>query len=227
MTDLFAIPVLTAPAFFLAGSASSLHCSLMCGGYALQKSATARLRPAPALLYLHAGRIAGYAALGGASAVAGRTLLHALPTGWVEAVPLATSAVAITAGLWMLLRDRQASACCAAPALRPSSRRWPEPLQLLLRGAVWSLLPCGLLYSMLLLAAFSRSIASGAILAAAFAAGGAPMLMTVSLLSAHPRFRANVARRLAGIWLIAVGCAGLMFQLGGRAAFGWLCLGRV
>ena len=80
---------LSIPAMLLAGLALSPHCALMCGPVQ-----TLQLRGAPAsispLLWLHLGRVLGYALMGAAAGYLGARLMLWLParefSGWLQAL---------------------------------------------------------------------------------------------------------------------------------------------
>jgi sulfite exporter TauE/SafE len=85
-----------------------------------------------------------------------------------------------------------------------------HPMGPLLLGLVWAFLPCGLLYSALLLAMLSASPLEGAAVMSSFAVGGALMLIGAPWLWARLAnlqiSRINISRigvRLAGLGLAA------------------------
>lgn len=169
---------LTAPALFVAGLAGSPHCALMCAPLqALALQGTAPVPPARAILLLHGGRVFGYGMIGAAAGALGARSMAWLPEGtgdgWVQLV--AASAL-LGAGL---LQWQSPSVPCrphARPA--PGRARWrgPASLQLMLRGLGWALMPCALLYALLLLAALSGGRATGAALLVAYGLGTVPLL---------------------------------------------------
>jgi sulfite exporter TauE/SafE len=77
----------------------------------------------------------------------------------------------------------------------------------LLIGALWGLMPCGLVYSMLAIAALSGSPITGATLMLAFGAGTIPAVMGGSLVAGRlQRASAGLAAtRLAGVLLLIFG----------------------
>jgi sulfite exporter TauE/SafE len=218
---------LGAPALLALGAAASPHCALMCGALSMrQAGATHRLCTREALLWTQGGRVAGYASAGALAGALGQSLLHELPAPWVgEAARAIAAAATIAIGLWTIWRlCRPAPPCCRRPTMFFRSR-WPTRLRLFLQGGAWALLPCGLLYSVLLLATFSATAMSGALLAAAFALGGSPLLMAVGWSGSHAGTRL-IGGRLAGAWLIGFGAVGLLAVLwnGPAALPGWCAL---
>jgi sulfite exporter TauE/SafE len=112
--------------------------------------------------------------------------------------------------------------CCAAQA-GGRLQRCPSRLNLFLRGLLWALVPCGLLYSLLLLAALSGSAAGGAALTAAFACGGTPLLAGIGWSGRHREAR---LQRGAGWWLVALGtvCLAAVVLMPAGIAPGWCSL---
>ena len=78
----------------------------------------------------------------------------------------------------------------------------------LLLGLLWGWLPCGLVYSMLLFAAFSADAWHGAAIMLAFGLGTLPSMLSSSLLGAQlQRWIAQPrTRMLSGVGLLLVGC---------------------
>jgi sulfite exporter TauE/SafE len=215
---------LGAPALFLAGSAASLHCGLMCGALSAHHArAAGTMRPAAVLAWVHGGRILGYGLFGAAAGFAGQSLLLHLP-GLVGGRVLQALAALCLAGVGasLLLRRDSPEPCCTRQPARFLSH-WPLRAALLVRGLLWALVPCGLLYSVLLLAALSGDALSGGLLAAAFACGGTPVLAAVGW---SGRRRQSGLRRAAGGWLLALGLAGLaaILLLPAEAVSGWCSL---
>lgn len=197
------------PALLLAGAAAGIHCTAMCGALGTHHLRAAQGLPAAeALFWLHSGRVLGYGALGLAFGALGQSLLRHLPAPWIGAALQATADLAlIGVGAQLLAVRKPAPACCHAPA--PPKSAWielPPWLNLFGRGLLWAAMPCGLLYSVLLLAALSGDAASGGLLAGAFALGGTPLLAAVAWRGAR---RAQPGSRLAGWWLIGLGVLGL------------------
>ncbi|WP_029921149.1 sulfite exporter TauE/SafE family protein [Nevskia soli] len=201
--------VLSAPALFVAGVVSSAHCTLMCGALGVHQLRSVRaLPPRSAMAWLYGGRLAGYSALGTVAGGLGQAMLRHLPDPMIGNVLQGAAAlILVLIGLRYVFGARPAAACCRPPAPEHLSYL-PPRISMLLRGMLWAALPCGILYSVLLLAAFTGSAAGGGILMAAFALGGTPMLVAAAWASLN-RSAPNRSRRIAGYWMIAFGCAGL------------------
>ncbi len=188
--------------------ANSLHCAGMCGAFAL----TARARPE-----WHAGRTTTYAALGAfAGALGGAAVGSAVP--WLR---LAAAVLASLVLLWFSLRLAGWS-----PAPPASAGRMLQPLARILRslarpdarglsavggrfalGAAGSLVPCGVVYAGLALAALAGSPGGGALVMLGFALGTAPSLLIVGTGgTALRRWGRNVRlRRAAALLALALG----------------------
>lgn len=211
----------------LMGLAGGPHCLAMCAApcsvvtgspQAASASTEHRVRWVPRggharrLAAYHAGRLLGYAAVGALAAMAMQSL--AWLTQQATALrPLWTFMhVAVLAwGLMMVLQARQ-------PAWVESAGRavWGRvrplvqaPGGVFATGFLWALMPCGLLYSALLVAALSGGIWEGALTMAFFAMGSGAWLLAGPWLWQHLRQRMDALRaswgtRLAGLLLCGV-----------------------
>ncbi len=206
----------------LMGLAGGPHCAAMCGA-----ACAGLTRNGRDLLAFQAGRLFGYAALGAIAASAfqglgwltaasaaarplwtlfhmgllllGLTLLwQARQPRWIEALGrdvwkrvrrFATAAT--PAGHTAHIRFTGAAAASVAAA----PRRGSLPL---LAGALWAFMPCGLLYSALMVAVLAGSAMGGALSMAVFALGSAVSLALGPWLWRHWQ------RRLPGDWGIRI-----------------------
>lgn len=99
--------------------------------------------------------------------------------------------------------------------IRPFSRRFipvrtvPQALAL---GALWGWLPCGLVYSVLVAALASGSLAKGGLLMLTFGLGTLPTLLTMGLAAVRLKaFLQNPwVRRSSGLIVLSFGIAGLV-----------------
>jgi sulfite exporter TauE/SafE len=210
---------LGAPALLLAGLAASPHCALMCGPLAALGARVSNAgSPRRALVLTQAGRVLGYGALGALAGASGQWLMGLLPALAAGRLLQGAAAVAsLAVGLWLLLGKTRIASCCA-PRARPG-------LPPVLRGLLWAALPCGILYAVLLLAALSGGPLNGALLASAFALGGAPLLALIGWLGAK-RPATPLAARAAGLWLAVLGVATLFILAGGAPAAATWCAAR-
>lgn len=164
------------------GLAGGPHCIAMCGAACAGLGQAAGERRNEAMWGFQLGRVLGYAALGGLAAASIQGL------GWLTIQSAALRPVwtlfhvaAFMLGLVLLVRAQQ-------PVwLESAARRlWSSARALaagrgrgapLVVGTLWALLPCGLLYSALLVAAMTGSAIEGAAVMALFAAGTAVSMM--------------------------------------------------
>lgn len=200
----------------LMGLAGGPHCVAMCGAAcaALGSAKPGQVTGTRAMWLFQLGRLAGYSALGAFAAASMQGL------GWLSVQSAALRPVwsllhvaAAMLGMMLLVQGRQ-------PLwLELGARRvWTRmrvyltgtgrvagvtaPLAL---GTVWALLPCGLLYSALLVAALSADAAQGAGVMALFALGSGLSLMAGPWLWLRLRGPGSGqwAVRLAGAALLA------------------------
>lgn len=160
----------------LMGLVGGPHCVAMCGAACAGIAQAAGPNRNSALWVFQLGRIAGYSVLGALAAASLQGL------GWLTIQSAALRPVwslfhvaALVLGLMLLLQARQ-------PVwLEDTTRRvWARTRSFaaqrgrgapLVLGMLWALLPCGLLYSALLVAALAGSPAGGAMVMALFAVG--------------------------------------------------------
>lgn len=208
-------------AAFVAGIAGSVHCLAMCGGLSGALGMRARRQGISAeRSVFHAG--AGQLGRIGSYGVAG-ALCGAFGALFAELFDFAsvTRALRIGAGLLLI-----AVACKVMFNLRllqwleqAGAHFWRRiaPLsahlggtslpQSLLLGALWGWLPCGLVYSMLLFAAFTGDALQGAGIMLAFGAGTLPSMLGTSLFASQLT-RLTLGRKVhfaAGVLLLAFG----------------------
>ncbi len=161
---------------FGAGIVGGAHCVGMCGGFVLVAGAAGRR----AGLLFHAGRLAGYAALGAVAGLLGRTLdLGGAALGLHRLRFLVAAALLFLFGLalaGLVPRRLLEPGAGAVARLLAALRRRGGPLGWLLLGLPIGLLPCGLLYPMYALAAGSGAAATGALVLLAFGLGTLPIL---------------------------------------------------
>lgn len=152
------------------------HCVAMCGAACAGIGQAAGPNKNAALWTFQFGRIVGYSALGALAAASMQGL------GWLTIQSAALRPVwslfhvaALVLGLLLVWQARQpawlevgARKVWAAARSVGANRGRGAPLVL---GVVWALLPCGLLYSALMVAALAGSTVAGAGVMALFAAG--------------------------------------------------------
>ncbi len=151
------------------------HCVAMCGAACAGIGQAAGPRKNTAIVAFQAGRVVGYSLLGALAAASMQGL------GWLTIQSAALRPVwslfhvaAIMLGLVLLFKARQpvwlefAGRKLWAKARAFGTGSGGAPLVL---GALWALLPCGLLYSALLVAAMAGGALDGAAVMALFALG--------------------------------------------------------
>jgi len=216
-------------AALVAGAAGSVHCLAMCGGLSGALGLRARRNgAAPGKSFVHSlvyqvGRIASYGIAGALVGAFGGVLQAVFDFGRMALIVRILAGIILIAAaigvlfkwrpLWRLellggrLWNRIAPLARAVPAggLRGS----------LLLGMVWGWLPCGLIYSMLLVAALAGSAFMGAATMVSFGVGTAPAVLAAGLVSGQV-WRVAMARGLnfaAGSLLLVFGLATMLGPL--------------
>ncbi|MFO0449780.1 MAG: sulfite exporter TauE/SafE family protein, partial [Pseudomonadota bacterium] len=205
------VEMLSLPAALAAGLAGGAHCAAMCGGIATAAGASFRAGEGLALgpsLAFNGARLAGYATIGAGLAGLFGSLGAALP---IERIALAgrLAAVAVMAALAIrLLTGRDVLGLerlggWAWKRLRPLFGRamaLPGASRHAAMGFLWGWLPCGLVYSVLLVAAAPAEPLAAAATMLAFGLGTLPPLLglTLGAASLGTWLRRPPVRRLAG-----------------------------
>lgn len=210
------LPVLTAA--LLAGLLGSGHCFGMCGGIAgaLGAMGSPGRKPAwaPGLLF-NLGRVASYALLGGvtAAALGGAGALFDVPK-WAHMLRLVTAAMIFLIGLRFLFDLRVLERVERAGAglwrrvqpiaVKLSAR--PGRAGRVLLGMCWGLLPCGLVYSILLTAASTAAFGNGCLVMIAFGLGTLPSMLGLAWMSPvlSELLRDRLVKRLVGASLVVL-----------------------
>ena len=173
------------PLLVVSGLLGSAHCLGMCGPFALAVGSAAptwRTNLARQACY-SAGRIFTYAVLGATLAFCGRRLAGLLP-GWTNlpaCLALAAGGLLLVQGLLAagVLRPRGVSgaATCPGAAGFRALLGGRGLMDVFIAGLFTGLLPCGLLYGMLALAASTQDVVRGLVTMAAFGAGTVPAMV--------------------------------------------------
>jgi sulfite exporter TauE/SafE len=212
----------------------AVHCAGMCGPFVLSQVGS-RLAQMPveasaglvrlqgmALLPYHAGRASTYTLLGAAAAGLTGGVAPVLLQGYAPALLLAMAGLLFLSFAMIQLAPRLQ---LALPG--QWMQRWLQPLfrqpggsNGYLLGLGLGFLPCGLVYSALLLAGASGNWRDGALAMAAFAAGTMPALLVVGWLgaAAGQRWRGWMRRLLVPVLVFN---ALLLFAMAAR----WLAGG--
>ena len=216
MTEL--APLLSAA--LLAGLVGSVHCLGMCAGIAGLFSvnanvATLRTQVPFALVY-NTGRVASYAVLGGIVGLFGSVIVRASPSVAVG-IRLLSGLIIVLVGLKVafdlrLLNVVEHMGATLWSRIAPAAKGL-VPVTSLPRafglGLLWGWLPCGLVYSALMIAATSAEPAAGASVMVAFGLGTMPAMVLTGLGAARV---AGVMRRRGtrlglGLVIVAMGLA--------------------
>jgi len=221
---------LTLGAALLLGLAASGHCALMCGGISVALGVAtakdARGRPRAQLLVAYQlGRVASYTLAGALFAGVFGGAIALLDEDAVRLALRALAALAfVLAALVALGRLRDPGRFVGHrvwPKLAPLGRRL-LPVATLPRalafGMIWGWMPCGFVYTVLLIATLQLDALRGAATMAAFGLGTAPALLAAAFgaqrfagWAARPAGRniaaaaltASAILTLAGPWLVA------------------------
>ncbi len=205
-------------AALIAGLVGSGHCIGMCGPIVglFESAPSVRLSPLRRRMSYHAGRILFYASLGLLAGALGTAAAASMPVktaGFV--LRLLASLALLLLGVRLLLgKGRLAALDRIGQAfwqrISPLARYvlpMDNTAKALATGFIWGALPCGLVYSMLAMAAVSGSALNGAMLMVAFGAGTLPTLAIAGAGASHAwhtRFR-----KTFGIAMIVFACVSL------------------
>ncbi|MBU2286227.1 MAG: sulfite exporter TauE/SafE family protein [Gammaproteobacteria bacterium] len=225
----------------LMGLAGGPHCVAMCGAACASLSSVGRAvpvrgpRPAAALrwtaaepgtLAFHAGRVASYA-LGGAIAATAVQQLGAAGQHVAALRPLWTllHVFVFAWGVMLAVLGRQplwASGLGRSVVNRLRTGRGTSA-GILAAGSLWVLMPCGLLYSALMLASLANDGLQGAVVMALFAAGSAVSLVLAPWLllrlgAGIGTFRRDWGTRFAGAALALVSVQAIWTDLAHQVA---------
>ncbi len=202
---------------FVVGFLTSLHCVGMCGGlvacYAIQRGSGQALAGMAGHLSYNGGRLLSYTFLGGLAGIIGKMLGSLKLAGpWFS---LAAGMVMVAVGLIMIgvvpgwnLQDpreqswlRKLHLQSVADLLQNRSREGAFYI-----GLLTPLLPCGMLYAMVLKAAETGSAPTGALTMLAFGVGTVPALFVTGVATTFlsVRFRLH-ANRVAALLVIVMG----------------------
>lgn len=203
---------------FIAGMMGSMHCVAMCGGLATAFGTLSDgSRRWQSLLY-QSGRIASYAIGGGIAGAAGSGLGMGFETSqWGAVLRIGSACLIVLIGLnlalgsgsqgrWLRVPERWAARLWrrVTPPLRELLPTRPVPRAFFL-GMLWGWLPCGLVYSVLLVAAFAGSAGAGSATMTAFGLGTLPALLGLSYMSSRWLQQRGTLGRIFGAVIVACG----------------------
>ena len=214
MTDTW--PLLSAA--FITGLLGSAHCFGMCGGisglFAVNASVvTSRKQFSKAVAY-NLGRVLTYAFLGVIVAVVGRTAVDQIPK-LAAPIRLASGLLIILVGLqvafgWRILAFVETAGAKLWHKVAPAAKGL-VPVETLVQalglGLIWGLLPCGLVYSVLMIAATSADPLAGGLTMIAFGVGTMPAMVLTGLGAARVSevMRRRSTRLGLGLLIVVLG----------------------
>ena len=214
MTEL--LPLLSAA--LLAGLLGSAHCLGMCAGisglFAVSSEISSLRAQLPFALAYNLGRVCSYAFLGIVVATFGGVIVKASP-GLAGGIRLLSGAIIILVGLKVAFDSRilniiEKMGTTLWSRIAPVAQRLvpvtnvPRAFGL---GLIWGWLPCGLVYSVLLIAATSTQPIQGAFVMIAFGLGTLPAMLLTGLGAANVSafMRRRETRLGMGLLIISLG----------------------
>lgn len=220
------------PLLLIAGLVGSSHCLGMCGPFVLllgtaSRSATNNLGRQFAY---SGGRLFTYSVLGALAGWGGEQIQKQLP-GYINAPAL----LAVIAGAYLIyqglvaagvLRRRHSTTSCGAAGMFRTLLTTSSPQDAFLAGLFTGLLPCGLLYGMIALAASTHHPLLGGVSMFVFGIGTLPAMLlagsvgTLLSLAARRKVFAIAAWCLVLTGAISVVRGTTHFELAGRPAAG-------
>ena len=204
----------------LMGLAGGPHCVAMCGAACAGLAQAAGARQRQALTAFQLGRLLGYSLLGALAAASVQGL------GWLTTQSAAIRPVwtllhlaAMALGVLLMLQARQPAWLDQAARrlwakVRAFNDRYGRAAPWMV-GMLWALMPCGLLYSALMVAALTSTPLDGAMTMALFALGSSVSLWAGPWLWLRLQTLGDGAwgMRLAGLALFGVSAWGLWMGL--------------
>ena len=216
MTEL--LPVLAAA--FATGLLGSAHCLGMCAGisglFAAGASVAALKTQLPLAIAYNLGRVTSYACVGVTVALFGSTAVRAIPD-LAAPIRIASAALIILIGLqvafgWRLLTAVEKMGAIIWNTAAPQAKALLPATNITRAaglGLLWGLLPCGLVYSVLLLAASTAAPTSGGLVMIAFGLGTMPAMILSGLGASKLSAFMSRNRLGAGLLIVLLGLATL------------------
>ncbi len=203
---------------FVTGLLGSAHCFGMCAGisglFAVNQSVASLRRDIPMAVTYNAGRVVSYAIIGVIVAAVGKAFVDAIPR-LAAPVRLASGLLIVVIGLqvafnWRVLAPIETAGALIWQRISLAARRLlpvtslPKALGL---GLLWGWLPCGLVYSVLLLAATTANAFQGGLVMVAFGVGTMPAMIATGISAAKLSQFMSGKRLGAGLLIILIGLA--------------------
>ncbi|NOZ53583.1 MAG: sulfite exporter TauE/SafE family protein [Gammaproteobacteria bacterium] len=217
---------ITITSAFMIGLLGGVHCIGMCGGmmnalsFAIPGEKRSAANLSGVLLLYNLGRILSYTVIGALAGSVG-WFLQGVSDSTGQTLRVAAGVMIIAMGLYLAGWWRGLAYLESlghhvwrriqpiGAGLLPVTRAW----QALLLGSLWGWLPCGLVYSTLILAATSASAQQSAFIMAAFGLGTLPVMLATGILAyrlktwVQLRFVRNTAALIViafGVWMMLV-----------------------
>ena len=215
----------------LMGLAGGPHCVAMCGA-ACGAVGRAGTSPSRSRWAFQAGRLAGYSAAGAAAATAVESFAWLTAQAAVLRPAWTLFHLAVLAWGLMLVAKARQPVWVTSAGRNVWSRVRPMAAArggVFLTGSLWAFMPCGLLYSALLVASLSGGALEGALAMALFAAGSGISLVAAPdlvqrLQKAGDRLRQDWGTRVSGLLLVGAAVWALWMDLAHRIAI-WCGVG--
>ena len=219
-----ATPIFLAALF--AGLLGSAHCLGMCAGisglFAVGANVASLRSQFPLALAYNVGRVLSYAVLGAVVASIGGVAVDAAPS-LAGPVRLASGVLIIIVGLqvafnWRALTALENLGAVVWNRVAPGAKGL-LPANTLFKaaglGLIWGWLPCGLVYSALLLAATTAAPVSGALVMICFGIGTLPAMIASGLSASKLAAFMSRNRLGAGLLIVLLGIATLAMPIFG------------
>lgn len=223
MTEL--VPALSAA--LLAGLLGSAHCLGMCAGisglFAVNSTVATLRSQVPLAITYNVGRVLSYALLGIIVGAFGSVIIKASPA-IAGGVRMLSGIVIILVGLRVafdlhFLNAIERMGATLWSRIAPAAKKLvpvttlPRALGL---GLVWGWLPCGLVYSILLIAATSADAVNGAMIMLAFGLGTMPAMVMTGLgaVRLSQLMRRRGTRLGLGLLIVVLGLLTIAMPLG-------------
>jgi len=198
---------------FLIGLFSSVHCLAMCGGLC---GLFAKNNPSTqTIIFINLGRILTYTILG--------LIVSGLVRGFILQIPLATIGFWIRSFLGLVLiylGSRIVLNKSSLQAPYANNYFWQKAKNKLhsinninshaahfLKGMLWGLIPCGLLYGVLIGAASTQNIVNGSLFMLAFGFGTLPSMLVATgfMKNFKNKIQSKGIRYGAGLFIVIIG----------------------
>ena len=216
------LPLLAAA--LVTGVLGSAHCLGMCGGlsglFAVNASVASLRGQVPLAVAYNTGRVLSDALLGIVVASLGQAAVSAAPK-FAAPVRLASGLLIVVVGLqvafdWRFLAPIEKAGAKIWNRMAPAAKGLlpvtsvPQALGL---GLLWGWLPCGLVYSVLLLAATTANWVNGGLVMIAFGVGTMPAMIMTGLSASRLAVFMSRKRLGAGLLIVLIGALTLAMPI--------------